>query len=64
MHDDVGLVGVKDAIQSRAVANIGLLEGIQRVVCYGCHIGEARGICQRIEVYNRMAAGHRQPHHG
>ena len=54
----------KNFVQCSPVANISLLERIQRAGCHGRHIREASGISQRIKVDDRMAAGHRQTDHG
>ena len=64
MHHHIWLMGSKDPVKCCPVANISLLERIQRVGCHGRHIREASGISQRIKVDDRMAAGHRQTDHG
>ena len=64
VHNDVGLMDGKNFVQCSLVANISLLERIQRAVCHRCQIREASGIGQRIKVDDRMAAGHRQTDHG
>ena len=59
MQDRVGRVRRQDPVERGAVADVGMLEGIERVVGDGSDVVEAGGVGQRVEIDHRVAVGHR-----
>ena len=64
MQDRVGHVLRQDPVERRAVADVGVLEGVERVVRDGGHVVETGRVGQRVEIDDRVAVGHRAAHDG
>ena len=63
MHHRIGGMAGEDPVERGAVADIGMFEGILRVIGDAGHIVETGGIGQRVKIDHRMAGGNRLPHH-
>ncbi len=62
MHHGIGVVQGKDAVQRRAVADVGLFKAVQVRSRDRGHIVQTGGIGQGVEVHHLMPARHGQPH--
>ena len=63
VHDRIRRVRGEDPVEARAVADIGLFEGVKRALGGPGHVVETGGIGQRIEIDDRVPVRHRAPHH-
>ena len=64
VHHRVGPVPGKDAVQRRAVADVGMLERIAGAVSHRRHVRRVRGIGHRVQVHDLVPPRHRKAHHG